>query len=392
MKTAQPTLCLIHEGIGPDNAIAKIAMSQVRFALDAGWKVTVVAKLLDESLRDEVEWLKLYVPNRLFFVQWVTARRFIKRALGARTFDVIHSHQPQVASLSDIFQCHFLTRVAHERGCLESRRGLGPLAVRLQQEGVMRAEDWYFRHWNPQTWMVYNSELTQREFRRLYGRPPNEEVLLCPSPGFDPVSPEERQAARTELAGNPPGLVLGFLGGLDERKGYRRVLKGLRDAHDVFLLMGGIYSDGFVHPLPGGMRAHGLVDDTRRFYAACDALVAPSLFEPFGLVALEAAARGIPIIATQDVGALPHLMEYGVATPWDPEAPLSPIVREAVARRQEVLAGAARLTTELSTERQTQRLARVYEAVLRHKRSQPDGACLETHRVGMGSSKSSHVS
>src|SRR4051812_1647014 len=101
-------------------------MAQVRTALTAGWRVSVVAKFLDESLHDDVEWLRLYVPPRLFFVQWATARHFIRQALGARAFDVVHAHQPQVASLSDVFQCHFLTRVAHERGCLENRSGFGP--------------------------------------------------------------------------------------------------------------------------------------------------------------------------------------------------------------------------------------------------------------------------
>ena len=38
------TLCMIHEAIGNQNAIAKVAMAGVKIALEAGWKVTVVAK------------------------------------------------------------------------------------------------------------------------------------------------------------------------------------------------------------------------------------------------------------------------------------------------------------------------------------------------------------
>ena len=79
---ARPTLCMIHEVIRRDNAIGKVAMAGVQIALEAGYRVTVVAKVLDPTLHGDVEWLPLYVPPRLFFVQWVTARRFIRRALG----------------------------------------------------------------------------------------------------------------------------------------------------------------------------------------------------------------------------------------------------------------------------------------------------------------------
>ena len=78
------------------------------------------------------------------------------------------------------------------------------------------------------------------------------------------------------------------------------------------LLMGGQYTDGFVAPeLAGRFRAVGVVTDTDSFYAACDVLVVPSYFEPLGLVAFEAAARGLPVIATAEVAALPHLLNCG---------------------------------------------------------------------------------
>jgi hypothetical protein len=64
-----PTICIIFEAIGPYSGIGRAAMLGVRIALDAGWEVTVIAKRLDEQLQKEVEWLKLYVPPRLFFVQ-----------------------------------------------------------------------------------------------------------------------------------------------------------------------------------------------------------------------------------------------------------------------------------------------------------------------------------
>ena len=73
---AKPTLCMIHEAIGNDNAIAKVSMRGVYAALDAGYDVTVVAKYLDQDLQGRVRWLRLFVPRRLFLLQWTTARFF----------------------------------------------------------------------------------------------------------------------------------------------------------------------------------------------------------------------------------------------------------------------------------------------------------------------------
>src|SRR5690349_16630354 len=132
---ARTTHCMIFEAIDQSSAIAKIAMSEVQIALDAGFRVSVVAKRLDESLRGKVEVLPLTVPPRVFLAKWLTARSFIQRALGSRTFDIVHAHQPQAADLSDVFKCHFLTRVAYESNCIDTRPGLRPTFNRLQHHG-----------------------------------------------------------------------------------------------------------------------------------------------------------------------------------------------------------------------------------------------------------------
>jgi glycosyltransferase involved in cell wall biosynthesis len=363
---------MIHEAIGKKNAIARVSANGVWEALKAGWRVTVVAKFLDEDLRDEVEWLKLTVPPRLFFVQWVTARHFIKQALGGRTFDVVHAHQPQVAALSDIFQCHYLTRVAFERKCLESRPGLRPAFIRAQQRGVLAVEDHYYRHWNPRTKMLFTSEMMRREFGRLYGMPADEAVLVSAPPPLHFVSEQERREARKFYVGDHPGPVVGYLGGLHERKGYRRLIQALEGDNAVFLLMGGPYSEGFTAPsLAGRFKSVGRLVDTNPFYAACDVFIVPSLFEPLGLVAFEAASRGIPVIATEEVGALPHLLEYGAGAAWKVDQPLVPLICAMAARREACRRGAEKMRADLCEARYGERLIGYYEQVLREKRAYP---------------------
>lgn len=51
-------------------------------------------------------------------------------------------------------------------------------------------------------------------------------------------------------------------------------------------------------------------DDLRRLYAIADVAVFPSLYEPFGIVALEAMAAGAPVV-TSDVGGFREVVRHG---------------------------------------------------------------------------------
>jgi D-inositol-3-phosphate glycosyltransferase len=78
------------------------------------------------------------------------------------------------------------------------------------------------------------------------------------------------------------------------------------------------------HGLDDMVSFHGLVprDQLLRAYDAADVLLVPSLWEePFGLVAVEAMARAVPVVAS-DAGGLNGVVEDGVSgalvTPGDP--------------------------------------------------------------------------
>ena len=58
------------------------------------------------------------------------------------------------------------------------------------------------------------------------------------------------------------------------------------------------------------VRFLGLVRDMGRFYEDLDLFVVPSLCEPFGLIAVEAMAQGVPVIATE-IDGLPEVVEHG---------------------------------------------------------------------------------
>ena len=59
--------------------------------------------------------------------------------------------------------------------------------------------------------------------------------------------------------------------------------------------------------------------DVERAYAEADVFVLPSLSEPFGLTALEAAARGVPVVLTRECGAAEVLPDALRVDAWDVE-------------------------------------------------------------------------
>ena len=71
------------------------------------------------------------------------------------------------------------------------------------------------------------------------------------------------------------------------------------------------------------MRWLGPRPDTERWYAAADAVVLPTRYEPFGNVHLEALASGVPMVASNRAGGA-ELIQDGVngyvVDPLDPAA------------------------------------------------------------------------
>lgn len=83
------------------------------------------------------------------------------------------------------------------------------------------------------------------------------------------------------------------------------------------------------------------------FYDAIDVLVVPSTYEPFGLAALEAAARGIPVVCTR-VDGLPEVLGEHA---WYADDPGYAAVRDAVRRWRDTPADAAAARCAAARER-----------------------------------------
>lgn len=118
------------------------------------------------------------------------------------------------------------------------------------------------------------------------------------------------------------------------------------------------------------IRLIGVVDDVAPYLRGADLLLLPSQTEAFGLVALEALASGVPVIASR-VGGLPEVVQHGVSgylfSPGDVEG----MARQAVTLlRDRSLAerlgraGAERVAEQYPPERIVPRFEELYHRVL----------------------------
>ncbi|MGH8973178.1 MAG: glycosyltransferase, partial [Acidimicrobiia bacterium] len=203
---------------------------------------------------------------------------------------------------------------------------------------------------------------------------------------FRPQPAAVRQAVRAELEVGDDEVVVGAVGRLVWEKGYGELFAAARRLlarrHDLAVVVAGPYDADKGDPLTAadvaaaeasGVRFLGLRDDPERLYAGFDVYVLASHREGFPRSAMEAAASGLPIVAT-DIRGCREVVDHertGVLVPVrDPaalEAAVDRLAGDAAARRRLGEAAAAKAREEFDQRRVIARTLEAY-ARLRNRR------------------------
>ncbi len=263
---------------------------------------------------------------------------------------------------------HTLARVKAETGDLEPDR-----RVRAETEVIGCSDA-----------ILANSSAEAAQLERLYGADPARIEIVPPGVVHAFFSPGPRRGARAALArldlGDGPMLL--FVGRIQPLKGLDvavRALAELEDRRAVLVVVGGASGrDGRseVERIDKLAATLGVADRIRfadpqphhmlsTYYRAADVVLVPSRSESFGLVALEAAACGTPVVAAA-VGGLRTLVEHGrtgfLVEGRDPEvfAAYTGQILDNPALGQELAVAAARRARNFTWSTATARLRRIY--------------------------------
>lgn len=311
------------------------------------------------------------------------ASRIVHAQPAARPFDVVHGHDWLVASAAVGVAAAFDLPLVATIHATEYGRHQGHLPGPMNHL-IHGIEGWFVERADR---TLVCSTYMHEQVRTLFGVPEDRLTTIPNGVAVDELAPpeDEVRALRRTLADDDTHLVL-FAGRLEYEKGVQTVLHALERLVDRvgavrFLIAGvGTYSDelrrlvdelGLEHRVhfTGFLEEHAL----RLHYAAADVAIAPSLYEPFGLVATEAMACGTPVVVS-DTGGLREIVADGTGLRFPPQDAEQLVERIAEVLTDPALAaalvarGRARIRAHYDWTDVAARTAAAYGATVRRRR------------------------
>ena len=290
----------------------RYAVEITRRLRDRGHHIHLFARRCDEKYMEGISFYQ--VPSRRTFSSVVDSFYFAKkvaRLLEGKEFDVIHSHER--GWRQDVLTVHTSTY----------KSGLHKYSlIRRLDQTYLSYRSWLYlwmeRRQMRTSHLVAVSEVIRQDIAKYYNRTEDVVVIL---PGVDTevfhpsFTAENREQIRDEENISSDDMVVIFVGAEFRRKGLDCLIPAIGPGMRLLVIGRGErmshYRDLAVK-CGVADRVHfvGHVEDVRRYYAAADVFVLPSLFEGFGMTVLEAMACGLPVVSSGNTGAA-GLIENG---------------------------------------------------------------------------------
>jgi glycosyltransferase involved in cell wall biosynthesis len=263
--------------------------------------ITVVSQGFDQS---PALFKHIQVPKLPLRTRWLNQLWFSwhSKRLTQTGFDVVHSYENVTHGDVQTVSVKTVHASLMQRGMSQLRIALSPrLLAYLWLEKK--------RLCSPGHHSVFVSQFVHDETVQIMPGMPAASVI---PPGVDIpaqlLSAEEKMAARISLGLNPAIMTVGFVGHDFKKKGLATLLKGAALLpFDVQIAVFGNpaqadrYTD-LVQALGAGKlcRFMGVVRDMPTAYAAMDCLAHPTTQDVFPMVLLEAMAKHVPVVTTNE--------------------------------------------------------------------------------------------
>jgi D-inositol-3-phosphate glycosyltransferase len=247
-------------------------------------------------------------------------------------YDLIHSHYWLSGQVGWIAQERWGVPLVHTMHTMARVKNLTlaqgdspePAIREIGEEQVVSAADR----------LVANTHAEAKELIELYHADPKRVRVVHPGVDLEQFVPGDQDAARKHLGVAPDAIVLLFVGRIQPLKAPDVLIKAAAEilryspqlrSRLVVAICGGPSGSGLDHPdsLVELAKSLGVLDVVKfvpptnraelvKWFQAATLCAVPSYSESFGLVAIEAQACGIPVIAAR-VGGLPTAVRDGIS-------------------------------------------------------------------------------
>ncbi len=225
--------------------------------------------------------------------------RFLKRFVSEKEIDILHCQLPRSIMLGYLLKQTFpdLKYIIHEQGdVFESRVHASLLRIfRKKADGILAC-----------------SKATANMLSLRAHMEPNKINILYNFVDLSRFGPDKLSSFN--------GKKIAFAGRIEKRKGWREFILAadfLRNRKELSFYIAGTGTE--VNKLARFLKKQkdnnisyvGFIADMQAYYQEMDLLVIPSHFEPMGMVAVEAMACGIPVLAA-DVPGLNEVVKHDI--------------------------------------------------------------------------------
>ncbi len=292
-------------------------------------KVSVITCEAQNAPNEEhFENLSIYrIPEKLIdsynFISWIYLLNLsmIIKALQINQkepFDIIHSHDWLTTFSAYVLKHSFKKPLISTIHATEYGRNQG---IYTEEQKFIHNIEWWLTY---ESWrVVVCSNNMKDEVKNLFSLP-EDKLIMLPN-GIDPNNLNTNlnlQEIKKIYAGNDEKIIL-FIGRLHPQKGAEYLLRAIpiiseRIKNTKFIFVGtgpqfsGLVEEAKYLGIKDKVIFTGFIDDNLRnaLLHIADICVFPSIYEPFGIVALEAMALGKPVVASR-LGGFSEIIEDG---------------------------------------------------------------------------------
>lgn len=256
------------------------------------------------------------------FLSWVSRLNFgmLQYAIqihSKQPFSIIHAHDWMVADAAWVMKAGFGIPIVATIHATEAGRMHG---LHNDVQRYIHQMEWRltFEAWE----VIVNSHHMQAELEHLFHLPGNKIALIPNGTNPDVFDFEFTPSSMRRAYAAPHEQIILYVGRIVPEKGVQILLNSApavmsQCPNSRFLIIGaGYYLDelkrqaynlGISHQV--SFLGYVSDDDLLKFYKIADVVCIPSLYEPFGIVALEGMAAKVPVV-TSDVGGLRDFVEH----------------------------------------------------------------------------------